>query len=67
MTKNLHQFVKVAKDNGIKRVYITSNGALANIERVKETLKAGLDSIKFSINAGTRQHKLIHGKDDLKK
>ena len=68
MTKNLHQFVKVAKDNGIKRVYITSNGALANIERVKETLKAGLDSIKFSINAGTRQtYKLIHGKDDFEK
>ena len=68
MTKNLHQFVKIAKDSGLKRVYITSNGALANLSKVKESLKAGLDSIKFSINAGSKEtYKMIHGQDDFDK
>lgn len=68
MTKKLDQFVKIAKDSGIKRVYITSNGALANLDKVKESLKAGLDSIKFSINAGSKEtYKIIHGQDDFEK
>lgn len=66
MTKNLPQFVKIAKESGLKRVYITSNGALAKLDKVKECLKAGLDSIKFSINAGSKAtYKIIHGKDDF--
>ena len=66
MTKNIEEFIKIAKDCGLKRIYITSNGALANIEKVKKCLKAGLDSIKFSINAGSREtYKIIHGHDDF--
>ena len=66
MTKNLHEFVNVAKNNGIKRVYITSNGALASIDKVKKSIDVGLDSIKFSINAGSREtYKIIHGHDDF--
>ena len=68
MTKNLHQFVKIAKDSGLKRVYITSNGALAELSKVKACLEAGLDSIKFSINAGSKEtYKIIHGHDDFEK
>jgi MoaA/NifB/PqqE/SkfB family radical SAM enzyme len=68
MTKNLHEFIKISKDNGLKRVYITSNGALANLSRVKKALEAGLDSIKFSINAGSKEtYKIIHGHDDFDK
>ena len=68
MTKNLADFIKIAKNNGIKRVYITSNGALASIHKVKKCLDAGLDSIKFSINAGTKEsYKIIHGYDDFEK
>ena len=68
MTKNLPDFIKIAKNNGIKRVYITSNGALASIDKVKKCLDAGLDSIKFSINAGTKEsYKIIHGYDDFEK
>ena len=62
------QFVKKAKQLGIKRVYITTNGALANIEKVTKCIDAGLDSIKFSINASNREeYKTVHGYDDFDK
>tara|TARA_B100000787_G_scaffold124017_1_gene93401 strand:- start:3226 stop:4293 length:1068 start_codon:yes stop_codon:yes gene_type:complete len=68
MTKNLHQFVKIGKEAGLKRVYITTNGSLAKLSKVQESLKAGLDSIKFSINAGSKEtYKIIHGQDDFDK
>lgn len=68
MTKGLDKFIKFAKDSGIKRVYITSNGALANLSKVKKCIEAGLDSIKFSINAGSKEtYKIIHGQDDFEK
>ena len=66
--KNLEEYIYIAKKNGAKRVYCTSNGALADIERVKKCISNGLDSIKFSINAGTASsYKIIHGYDDFKK
>ncbi len=68
MTKNLHDYILKAKDLGVSRVYITTNGALATIDKVIKCLDAGLDSIKFSINAGTREtYKVIHGYDDFDK
>jgi len=68
MTKNLEEFIKIAKEKGAKRVYITSNGALANLEKVKKCIDNGLDSIKFSINAGSKEtYKIIHGHDDFDK
>ena len=68
MTKNLHQFVKIGKEAGLKRVYITTNGSLAKLSKVQESLKVGLDSIKFSINAGSKEtYKIIHGQDDFDK
>ncbi|OUV99009.1 MAG: hypothetical protein CBD02_00125 [Candidatus Pelagibacter sp. TMED142] len=68
MTKNLEKYVKKAKELGAKRVYITSNGALASIDKVIKCIDAGLDSIKFSINAGSREtYKIIHGYDDFDK
>lgn len=68
MTKNLDYFIRNAKEYGVKRVYITSNGALANLEKVIKCIESGLDSIKFSINAGTKEsYKIIHGFDDFEK
>ena len=68
MTKNLYEYIKISKDNGIKRTYITSNGALADINKVKKLINVGLDSIKFSINAGSRDtYKIVHGHDDFDK
>jgi pyruvate-formate lyase-activating enzyme len=63
--KDLAAFTRHAKELGFTYIYISTNGALATPERVKEVIDAGMDSIKFSINAGSREtYKLIHGKDD---
>jgi molybdenum cofactor biosynthesis enzyme MoaA len=68
VSKNLKNFIKISADAGIGYIYITTNGALANIEKMKSLIDSGLNSVKFSINAGTREtYKLIHGKDDFDK
>lgn len=62
---DLEEYVAEAKRLGFEYIYITTNGVLADLERMKELIKAGLSSIKFSLNAGTREtYKKIHGKDD---
>ncbi len=62
----LAQYVKMAKDIGYTYVYLTSNGALATPERIREVVDAGIDSIKFSINAPERKmYEFIHGRDDF--
>ncbi len=64
-TKNLNEFVAAARTAGAKYIYVTTNGALATPDRVVPVIEAGLSSIKFSINAGSREtYKLVHGKDD---
>lgn len=68
LVKNLAEYVKLAKSIGYEYIFITTNGALATPEKVKEVLDAGLDSIKFSISAGTTQtYKEIQGRDDFDK
>jgi len=64
--KNIEQYIKLAKKIGYEYIYITTNGVLASCDKVKNLISAGLSSIKFSINAATREtYKLIHGKDDF--
>jgi pyruvate-formate lyase-activating enzyme len=66
MSKQLPEYIKIAKSAGVKRVYLTSNGAMAELDKVKACYKAGLDSIKFSINASNAvDYKLVHGFDDF--
>ena len=66
LLKDLARYIAEAKTIGYKYLFITTNGALATPERAKEVLESGLDSIKFSINAGTREsYKYIHGKDEF--
>lgn len=66
IVKNLSEYIRCAKSAGIQRVYLTTNGALASLARVKECVSAGLDSIKYSINAIDREtYKLVHGADDF--
>jgi molybdenum cofactor biosynthesis enzyme MoaA len=68
MTKNIEDYISLAKKNGIKRIYLTTNGALASLSKVKSCVEAGLNSIKFSINASnSADYKIIHGKDDFDK
>ena len=65
---HLEAVLREAKNLGFKYVFLTTNGSLCTPENVKRILDAGLDSIKFSINAGTRRsYKRVHGKDDFEK
>lgn len=49
-------------------MYLTSNGSLATPERIRAVIDAGLDSLKFSVNAPQRKlYAFIHGHDDFDK
>ncbi len=64
LRSDLSEFVSKAKMIGYEYIFISSNGTLATPEKAKPALDAGLDSIKFSVNAGTRESYLkVHGLD----
>ncbi len=66
IVNELPDYIKRAKEIGYTYVYLTSNGALATPEKIHAVIDAGLDSIKFSINAPQRKlYEFIHGKDDF--
>ena len=46
----LPEAIGFAKQCGIRYVFLTTNGSLATRERVHACMKAGLDSLKFSMN-----------------
>jgi len=63
-TPHLEQVILEAKNYGYKYIFVTTNGSLANEKRIKDCMDFGLDSLKFSINAGNREaYKIIHGQD----
>ena len=67
LVKELPDYIRRAKEIGYDYVYLTSNGSLATPECIRSVIDAGLDSIKFSINAPERRmYEFIHGKDLLK-
>lgn len=58
----LPEAIQIAKDAGIKYVFLTTNGSLATPDKVEQCMKAGLDSLKFSMNNATpEQFKDITG------
>jgi MoaA/NifB/PqqE/SkfB family radical SAM enzyme len=67
INKDLVKIIKITKEKyKIPYIYISSNGALATKKKLKELLEAGLDSIKFSINAVDRQsYNDVHLSDDF--
>lgn len=63
-----HSYRKTDGEKKMDYIYITTNGALATPERVKELVEAGLSSIKFSVNGATREsYRSVHGRDDFEK
>jgi MoaA/NifB/PqqE/SkfB family radical SAM enzyme len=46
----LPEAIAFAKKRGIRYVFLTTNGSLATPDRVEACMKAGLDSLKFSMN-----------------
>jgi len=64
----LAEYVKTAKQIGYSYVYIDTNGSEATPEKIRAVIDAGADSIKFSVNAGTREsYQFIHGVDAFDK
>jgi hypothetical protein len=60
----LEDYIRQAKEVGYQYVYMSTNGTACNEARLVQIIEAGLDSIKFSINAGERvTYQNIHGKD----
>lgn len=69
LVKELSEYIKYAKDVvGIDYVFITTNGSLCSPKNMIPVIDAGLDSLKFSVNAGTREkYKEMHGCDNFEK
>lgn len=65
LNPDLEYYVELCKKTGFEYIYITTNGVLAKKEKVKSLCEKGLSSLKFSINAATKEmYKYIHGRDD---
>lgn len=58
LVKELPEYVACAKAIGIPYVFITTNGRRATPERMRQLMASGIDSIKFSFNAVTREQYL---------
>lgn len=66
LSKSLPEMIEYAKGLGFEYIFLTTNGALATPDVMKQVIDAGLDSIRFSVNAADREmYKEIHGRDDF--
>jgi hypothetical protein len=66
LCRDITRHIQNAKETGFTYIYSDTNGVLATHENLKNAIEAGLDSIKFSINAGIREtYRKIHGRDDF--
>ena len=65
LIKELPEYIRYAKEEvGIEYIFITTNGSLCTPRHLIPVIEAGLDSLKFSINAGNRErYKEMHGVD----
>ena len=69
LVQNITERIAIAKKIGFEYLYLTTNGSLRDDNFWEDLVKnSGLSSIKFSINAGTKEtYRKIHGKDDFDK
>lgn len=59
---DIFDYVKYAKSKGYTYVFTNTNGILLTPETGKQAIESGFDSIKISINAGTKEtYAKIHG------
>lgn len=64
--KYLIDVILYAKQKKYEYIYLTTNGALADANHVKKAIDAGLDSIKFSIDAVDEEnYTVVHGRNDF--
>jgi len=55
LDKHLEDRVRYAKDSGLAKVKIFSNGSLLSEDRARALIEAGLDEIKISFDGATRE------------
>lgn len=68
LIKSLPDYIRAAKDIGYEYAYIKTNGSMAVPDKLHPVLDAGLDSLRFSIHAGTRAtYAQVQGRDDFDK
>ena len=68
VNKRLEEYIAYCGALGFEYIYITTNGTLADAERWKRLIDAGLHSIKVSINGGDSEtYRRVHCKDDFQK
>ena len=67
VNKEFADIIRAAKEEfHIPYVYFSTNGALLDKKKAIEVLEAGIDSIKFSINAlNKEEYKRVHQVDDF--
>lgn len=66
LVPNIAEYVRYCKECGIKYVFLTTNGSRASHQQLAEVMEAGLDSLKFSLNASDPEtYRLVHGSDDF--
>jgi len=65
LVRKLADYIRYAKKEvGIEYVFLTTNGTLCSLDRLEPVIEAGLDSLKFSVNAGTpASYAKMHGVD----
>lgn len=65
LNPDMEKYIAYAHELEFEYIYLTTNGSLATLERMKRVINAGLNSIKFSVNAATPEiYEKIHGKND---
>jgi MoaA/NifB/PqqE/SkfB family radical SAM enzyme len=69
VVKELEDHIRYAKENAkIEYVFLTTNGYLATPKRIVSLIDSGLDSLKFSVNSGSREkYAKMHGVDGFDK
>ena len=67
LNRKLEKYASFAKEIGYTYVFFNTNGFFLDKERGESILKAGVDSVKISINAGADNYYAIHGVDAYEK
>lgn len=55
LDSRLPSAIQLAKQEGFKYVFLTTNGSVATTHKVDLCMRAGLDSLKFSLNSASEQ------------
>ena len=64
----LEEMVRYCHEIGFVYIYLDTNAVLATVDKVKKLVDSGLNSLKFSVNAASKEtYRKVHGHDDFEK